>query len=196
MIELSFCSVPNFTFVRLFLFSTWTPTHRKCIKLVQDSRPWMMFSSFHCLFCEMYKTVFCNISKQYKTGDLRFHCGMFENSRCAWVIFWTLNTLEDKGTVFLRIIGKKISQWWALTQKSYSFIRYQSAEILANLVGYNSGLKILDRDNYRNVCYCKCAFARCTRPHNKFSSDFNKIFTSDQTRVSYLLRSCFLWLNS
>jgi hypothetical protein len=81
-------------------------------------------------------------------------------------------------------------------QKSNRFLCYQSVEILANLLGYNSGFKILEKDIHEKCSYFECVFHVVPRPHNKFSPDFNKIFTIDQARVSYSRRSCFFYLNS
>lgn len=81
-------------------------------------------------------------------------------------------------------------------QKSNRFLCYQSVEILANLLGYNSGFKILEKTITENVVVVNVLFHVVPRQHNKFSSDFNKIFTVDQARVSYSRRSCFFCLNS
>jgi len=46
-------------------------------------------------------------------------------------------------------------------QKSNIFLCYQSVEFLANLVVYNSGFKILEKDHYGKCCYCECT--HCTQ---------------------------------
>jgi len=65
------------------------------------------------------------------------------------------------------------------------------------LLCYNSGFKILEKTITENVVVVvNVLFHVVPRRHNKFSSDFNKIFTVDQARVSYSRRSCFFCLNS
>jgi hypothetical protein len=103
-------------------------------------------------------------NNQYKTGDLRSLGGVFENSRGATVIFWTFKTLEYKGNVFLRNNGKKFPVMRSNTQKN-RFLSFQSVEILANFLGYNSEFKILENLKKKQGKFwnCECAFPRYTQ---------------------------------